>query len=131
MNDVGLFNDSFERNITDNYQHFFSAFYRCFESKSPVVSKMFAQTSETKRYEMLEDSLLILMDYSSTRVASEDLIELARYHSKLGVPADLFTLWLDALIESLRQLDPHFNDEYALAWRMVLEPGVSFMKGYQ
>jgi hypothetical protein len=36
-------------------------------------------------------------------------------------------VWLDCLIETVRQFDPKFNEEVATAWRAVFSKGIEFM----
>jgi hemoglobin-like flavoprotein len=59
----------------------------------------------------------------------EYLRQLAERHSKQGVdvPPELYSVWLDCLIETVRRFDPKFNDEVGNAWRRVFSKGIEFM----
>ena len=41
---------------------------------------------------------------------------------------ELYEAWLDSLIATARESDPDFDDELELAWRVVLAPGIAYMK---
>lgn len=59
-----------------------------------------------------------------------DLERLAQLHSRrrLDVRPELYELWLDRLIQAVREFDPLFSGETEKAWRNVMRPGVEFMK---
>ncbi|HSP56757.1 MAG TPA: hypothetical protein VLO12_00455, partial [Halomonas sp.] len=46
----------------------------------------------------------------------------------LDIPPHLYDLWLEALIETVRRFDDQYTDEAELAWRLVMAPGIVYMK---
>lgn len=47
---------------------------------------------------------------------------------KLDIHPELYDLWLECLIETVAEFDDGFRDEVELAWRLVLSPGIVYMK---
>lgn len=130
MSRVADFNDSFERNIGRKYEQFFSLFYERFINASAEISALFERTDPERRREMLQDSMLLLLDFSICHQVTDDLLALARYHQTVGVSIHMFDAWLECLVATLREMDPAFSDADERAWRETLGPGVEFMKLY-
>lgn len=128
MNTIALFNDSFEKCLHGRYSTFFERFYRNFEDKYPEIKRLFEKTDPQRRFDMLEESILIMVDYSANGHASDNLSRLAEFHSGLGLRAEMFDLWMDALVETLREVDPDFGGNAEYAWRDMLSPGLEYMK---
>lgn len=128
MNTVALFNDSFEKCLHGRYSTFFERFYRNFEQRQPEVRRMFQGTDVQRRYDMFEESILILVDYSANGTASENLERLATLHTRKGATPEMFDEWMDALIQTLREVDPQFDDNAEFAWRDILSTGLEYLK---
>lgn len=99
-------------------------------SISPQVSEVFQGVDLQRQIDMLEHSLLLLVDFSVHRQGSESLIQLASVHMRAGVTAEMYDWWLTALIRTLEQLDTKFRHPEVLAWRVTLAPGIEFMKNF-
>ncbi|GAB1256077.1 globin [Aurantivibrio plasticivorans] len=122
-----IFNDSYQR-MSDRYRdQFYECFYSCFISKDPRVAEAFVGVDMERQKSMLEDSLMMLLSCAATGETSESLQSLARVHSKLHIPADLFALWMDSLVEALERVDPSYKPADGLAWRAMFMPGVEYM----
>ncbi len=130
MSTVADFNDSYERVIARDYDAFFKAFYQHFEASSPEIRNLFALSPQSRRYEMLESSILVLMDYSINHVVGEELERLAHYHAHLGAHSTMFDQWLESLIATLKSLDPTFSFDEEVSWRHLLGPGLKYLKTY-
>lgn len=122
------FDQSFERVVQKNGKQFFTTFYQIFTDKSELVKAAFAKTDMAKQKKMLEDSLLHLVAFSLTRQVSSPLDHIAKVHANLHIGVNLYDLWMDSLIESLAKTDPDFSNKDAIAWRVILSPGVEYMK---
>ena len=48
--------------------------------------------------------------------------------AELDIKPELYDLWLDRLVQAVREFDPKFDPEIETAWRRVLRPGIEFMK---
>ncbi|WP_045858371.1 globin [Teredinibacter purpureus] len=130
MNVVAQFNDSFERNVSNHFELFFRTFYNHFEALSPQISAVFAHTVESRRHEMLEDSILMLMSCSAGKEASVELKHLASFHARQGIDVRMYDDWFEALMQTLTELDDTFCDADRHAWQEMLLPGIRYMKDY-
>ena len=79
---------------------------------------------------MLKTSLYTMMIASGESERDLHLERLARRHSRaeLDIRPALYDLWLDRLLQAVREFDPLFDIETEAAWRNVLQPGIDFMK---
>jgi hypothetical protein len=78
---------------------------------------------------MLRQSLSFLLNLFATKKIHDQLIDIARVHDRehADIPVDLYNLWLECLINTVREFDPQFDDEIELSWRMVCSQGIAFM----
>jgi hemoglobin-like flavoprotein len=79
---------------------------------------------------MLKISLYIMMLSSDAAGRAAQLEQLAQRHSRaeLDIKPELYDLWLDRLLQTVREVDPKFDAPIEAAWRRVLQPGIDFMK---
>ena len=126
--DSELFNDSLER--CSSRPEFLSRFYTLFLASSDVVAKKFERTDLRKQARLLKTSLYILMMASDEPERAAHLERLARRHSRaeLDIKPELYDLWLDRLVQAVKELDPMFDMQTETAWRRLLQPGIEFMK---
>ena len=126
--DVELFNDSIERCSCRSY--FLSRFYTLFLASSDTVAKKFEHTDLRKQARVLKTSLYIMMSLSGAYEEIVHLERLAKLHSRteLDIKPELYDLWLDRLVQTVKEFDPMFDLEIDTAWRRVLQPGIEFMK---
>jgi hemoglobin-like flavoprotein len=129
--DVELFNDSIER--CSCRPDFLRRFYTLFLASSDTVAKKFEHTDLRRQARLLKTSLYIMMLASDETERIVHLERLARLHSSAGldIKPELYDLWLDRLLQAVKEFDPMFDPETETAWRHVLQPGTEFMKsGY-
>ena len=126
MNFNEIFNDSYERNCHNDL--FYICFYDIFIKKHEAIAAQFEHTNMTQQNNMLEASLVFMVNFSANKIANDYLCELARMHQKLNIPSEWYNHWLDALVETLEQSDPLYKPHDGLAWRVILSPGISFMQ---
>ena len=126
--DVELFNDSLER--CSGRPDFLRRFYTLFLASSDTVAKKFEHTDLKEQARMLRTSLYTMMLASGGSERTAHLERLAKLHSKaeLDIRPELYDLWLDRLVQAVREFDPMFDQEIETAWRRVLQPGIEFMK---
>ncbi len=126
--DVELFNDSIER--CTRSPDFLYRFYTLFLASSDAVAKKFEQTDLRKQAKMLEASLYIMMLARGESEQIDHLERLAKRHSRadLDIKPELYDLWLDKLLQAVREFDPIFDLETEAAWRRMLQPGIEFLK---
>ena len=109
---------------------FLQRFYEIFMASSPKVAELFRDTDFERQKKMLRDSLYGMLVTAGTvkGPAHDEVGRLARVHRDLGVTQDMFTLWLDALIEAAREHDTHFTDELEEDWRASMNGAIALMK---
>jgi hemoglobin-like flavoprotein len=132
MDYLQLFVDSYKRVMAReiSQESFFQAFYRIFLSSSPEAAEKFRNTDMNRQQEMLRMSMDHMTYFSLDRQATENLRSIARVHGRTGadIPPELYDVWLEALVETVRLFDPDYDDEVDLAWRVALAPGITYMK---
>jgi signal transduction histidine kinase len=132
LNEVArIFNDSYERvmNATGNPEAFFTEFYKLPIATSPEAAVKFRDTDMKQQVRMLRGSVALLLSFYATGDQDGYLSKLAERHSKQGkdIPPQMYSVWLDCLIETARQIDPGFNEDVSAAWRAVFSKGIAFM----
>ena len=111
-------------------QQFFDTFYDKFLASSSAVAEKFLHTDLQRQKRMLQKSLVYLTKlYSDLKVPEElSYVAALHSHSQKDIDPGLYDLWLDSLIDTVREHDPDCNADVELAWRMALAPGISYMK---
>jgi hypothetical protein len=131
-NYLEIFSDSYQRVSASSVaeQDFFEAFYRAFIGTSTEVADKFKNVDMEKQRQHLRQSLDQMIYFSIDRKASDTLFGTAKTHSKSGknIRSQLYETWLESLLETVRKFDTAFNEETEIAWRVVLAPGISYMK---
>ena len=100
-----------------------------FMTNSSLVEEKFRHVEMETQKEMLKQSLLVLLEIYSTRQIPDRMREIARKHDRkhADITPDLYDLWLDCIIETVKQFDPEFDGRVELAWRLVCSHGIAYM----
>jgi hemoglobin-like flavoprotein len=115
---------------------FLAGFYERFTSSSEEVREKFRGVDMKRQVGMLENSLYVVAVAAQGEegsLARGDLPRLAERHSRrdLDIRPELYDLWAQCLVETVRATDPLCSDEVAAAWRETLAFGVEQMRrGY-
>lgn len=109
---------------------FLDSFYRRFIESSPVVAEKFRDTDMNRQREMLRISLDHMVYFAIDREETDEIARVAGVHSKSksNIPGALYALWLDALLDTVSEFDPAYDESVHKAWRRALEPAVEYMK---
>jgi hemoglobin-like flavoprotein len=109
---------------------FLQRFYELFMSSSPEVAELFRNTDFERQKRVLRDSLYVMLVAAGTTKgpAHDEVERLARLHKDIGVTHEMFTLWLEALIEAAREHDTHFTEQLEKDWRRSLSGPIKLMK---
>ena len=126
------FNESYGRLLkatTSRENEFFDVFYERFIASSPEVAAKFRDVNMEHQKTMLKQSLFHMLNLFTQKTIPDSLTEIAVKHSRrhLDIRPELYHLWLECLIETVREMDPQFNDHIELAWRMVCSQGIALM----
>lgn len=131
MNFEEIFNQSYQRNVQNQRNLFFSRFYEKFVNSSESVKEAFRDTDMERQKSMLEDSLKHIIAFSSTKTTNSFLEALAIVHKKANnIQDNMYDLWLDAIIATIEEIDSQYTNQDGLAWKITLSPGMEFMKGF-
>lgn len=110
---------------------FFDFFYDTFIDSSDEVRDKFSKTDMSKQIRTLTNSFYSnKLAVSESKMIQENLLQLAQLHSRQGrdIRPDLFDLWLDCLLDAVREFDAEYSVEIEAAWRSMMAPGISLMK---
>ncbi len=127
-----VFSRSLTRAVAADPDRFFSQFYDRFIPSSPEVTALFEGVDMKRQRKIIEASLAYMSEFAAFLTKTDPLERLAERHSRRGIdvaPA-LYEVWLDMLVETVRESDPEYSDEVGLAWRVVMSPGIAFMKAH-
>ncbi len=133
MSQNPLFDASYERifgdsvSIADSASTFFKDFYVAF-LRHEEIRKLFGNTDMTRQEAMLRRSLFHLVAFYVSHQPSAELERIAVIHANIGISNEHYDLWLDALIETVRQHDPGCEAATELAWRLAMTPGITYMR---
>lgn len=130
-----IFDASYDRVLLASHDHtdFFEAFYRRFLNSSPEIRILFRNTDMAAQRSMLKKSFFSLVAFYASGTIDDVLRRIAYLHSarELNIKPYLYDLWLECLADTVKDYDPEFCDDVELAWRLVLSPGITYMKfGY-
>lgn len=126
-----IFNDSLGRILDRNGgDAFFKGFYECFISSSTEVKQKFANTDMDNQRRMLKSSFYHMLTFFVTKETEKNIVEIARKHNMhhRDIHPELYDLWLECLIRTVKRHDSKFSDEVELAWRLVMANGITYMK---
>lgn len=122
-----IFDQSYTR-IAES-ERFFDVFYERFIASSPEVAEKFRGTDVARQQRMLEKSLAFMTTFHTDLGVGEELEAVATIHDRAhhDIEPALYARWVECLIDTVKECDPHFDSEVELAWRMTLAPGITYM----
>jgi|GEM_PF-2153106 len=147
--------DSFSRCVSgnDSGDEFFRTFYNRLIKKLPkdVAAQLKGQgigkTKSHKQYAMLREGIFILLQFGQYRLMDNEpniLSRIAEMHNKsnYNISPQLYTIFLDALTDTVCGLPPDFPEAFdkqcnisvnereiiKSAWLDALNPGITYMK---
>ena len=136
MNYEKLFEDSYSRvlgegiGLSDQGKYFFQSFYDNFFSKSDEIREKFTNVDMPAQVGVLQKSMVHILSFYVAKTDSEYLHSIAMTHSRgqYDIKPEYYDIWLESLLETVRNMDPEFEDNIELAWRLAMTPGIQFMK---
>lgn len=132
MNALDIFTRSFER-VSEEFveeDKFFDSFYKHFIHKSPAIEELFNHTDMVRQAAILREAFDHLVDFYLSHEPGETLQMIAKSHGKFGlkIKPELYDLWMQALLESVKECDSKYDKQVELAWKLVLSPGIVYLK---
>jgi hemoglobin-like flavoprotein len=109
---------------------FLDRFYEVFLASSPKVREKFADTNFDRQRLALRASFDTMLKAARDGARdSERLRDLAERHSSrdLNIGAELYDLWLDSLLSTVKECDPGWDGAVSDAWEQVMMVGVRYL----
>jgi hemoglobin-like flavoprotein len=128
--EIEIFNDSLARCLRG--EQFFQRFYELFLASSPEVREKFQATDFRKQRRMLQSSFYMLVEYIALGwpECQAYLERIAIAHGRHGrdISPHLYDLWLDCLLQAVRERDELYSVDVEGAWRFMMGAGITFLK---
>jgi hemoglobin-like flavoprotein len=127
-----ILNISYQRAVAPDYDGFFNRFYEILITADQQIAKLFKNTDMDRQSELLKQSMSYIISFASTLEVEEDMVNLALLHGRdnLNIPKAFYDTWLDSLIKTVSERDPKFDAQIETAWRVVMAPGLEYMKSF-
>jgi hemoglobin-like flavoprotein len=126
---IEVFDQSLQR--CNASPRFLDLFYERFLASSPKVQQKFANTDFVRQKRVLRASLYLILLAAEDEEKGPELYlkELATRHSSahLDIGSELYDLWLDSLLETVRDCDPEFGPEVETAWERMMGIGIGYL----
>ncbi|MGR6871973.1 globin [Pseudomonas sp. HK3] len=108
---------------------FFEDFYASFMGKSQEIRNMFIDTDMSAQEGLLRGGILWLVMHARG-MSDAKIRALGESHSRrhMNIHPSHYTLWLDALMETLHKHDPEFDNDLEETWRVTIKPGIDLIK---
>lgn len=109
---------------------FFDDFYASLSERAPGIGTLFSQVDMQKQNELIRQGVEQLIDFASgSDTARQELQRLGKSHGRggLNVAPELFCVWVNTLMDTVRTHDPEADDNVEAAWRMTLSRGIDLM----
>jgi hemoglobin-like flavoprotein len=123
------FEESLARCLAD--PDFLDIFYGNFLGSSPKVREKFAGTDFDRQKEMLRASFDTMLKAARDEENGPEtwLGPLAERHGarQLRIGAELYDLWLDSLLKTVKACDAGWSEEVEEAWEKVMGIGISYL----
>ncbi|MGI9284147.1 MAG: globin [Pseudomonadales bacterium] len=132
MNVEEIFDGSYKRVLSTekNRSDFFKSFYDRFLSDDKEIAQRFANTDMDRQQSMLKKSFYKLFAFYASGQTDDYIRHIAEQHDHkhLDVRPEFYDRWLECLIGTVNQYDEAFSEDVELAWRLVMTPGITYMK---
>lgn len=120
---------SFQR-CCEQGDEFFDAFYDRLSERAPEIGPMFAGVNMRRQNALLRSGIESLLGHAEGEPrASTELERLADLHDRrnVNVRPELYPIWVETLIECIREFDPKQDDLTEPAWREAISDGIELM----
>lgn len=126
-----LFNDSLERCQANT--KFLDRFYEIFIASDAAVAEKFTHTDLKRQQMMLKSSLFLLLEVAGRHPRAESVAHLERIAERHDrghhdVKPEMYALWLDCMLRTVRECDSKCDGAVESAWRAVLGNGIEIMQ---
>jgi len=114
-----MFRASFARARSD--PAFLDRFYVRFIASSPQVAALFEGRDVSRISRKLASTLELLSESASSKPGFDLYLDLlGRTHSRFHITPSMFDAWRSALMETVRDCDPAFDERTEAAWNQII-----------
>lgn len=136
MLDKNTFSESYTRIFGEGIKigaasdQFFGEFYKRFLKSSDQVAAAFKDTDMNRQQSMLKKSLLYGVNFAENMEYFEALHRIAVLHNRshYNIKPDLYDLWLDCIVATVKDFDPKFSVDVEISWRLAFAQCITYMK---
>jgi hemoglobin-like flavoprotein len=110
---------------------FFVCFYRNFFRTCPEVEPLFAHTDFHRQMGLLRHAIgLLLIFPNQPKTEPTVLTRVADRHGRadLDISPEFYGGFVEALLQTVAEHDPAFDDAVDAAWRKTIAPGIAYMQ---
>ena len=109
---------------------FLDRFYELFQNSSEEIAEKFRNTDFERQKSALRSSLYVMVvAVEGGDAAMAYLDRIARQHSRaeLDIRPQFYEVWLDCLIQTVKEHDPEYTEETEKLWREVMRFGIDYI----
>lgn len=112
-----------------NNEQFFVDFYDRFMGTSEEIRALFAETDMKQQRHLLRNGIMQLVLHARG-MPDTKLRALGESHSRRGyrIQPQWYSLWLQALLDTIREHDPDFDSMVESSWREAIGPGIEVIR---
>jgi hemoglobin-like flavoprotein len=128
---LAAFHDSLERCRASG--RLMDRFYEILVASSPEVGEKFKNTDFRRQKRVVMESLYMLILVSQGQQEGRQHLEkVAVRHDRdhLDIEPELYDVWLESLLQAVRECDPRFSPAIETAWVAMLTPGIAILKAH-
>lgn len=128
FNDITMAKESLNRCLAQ--ERFLDRFYDLFLASSEEVREKLKHLRREHQLIMLKMSMHVMFAMAAGGMQDSDAMsKLAALHSRRDkdIRPELYDLWLDCMLQTVREFDPKFDTALEQAWRAALAPGIAYM----
>lgn len=116
--------------LDDRGNRFFERFYQLFLNSHEDVANAFKHTNMLKQQSMLKKSLLYSLNFMANSESYDVMHKVAISHNRKNydIKPFLYDLWIDCLVNTVKEFDPNYSDDVELAWRLAFSQCITYMK---
>jgi len=113
----------------------FETFYRIFLERDPRIPERFVSTDWQEQKKLLRQGVNNVIGFYDGSYTAKHVMERIRHthgRERLNIPPDLYSHWVESMIEAVRTLDPEFSPTLEQYWREILRSGTNYVvMGYE
>ena len=109
---------------------FGEVFYEVFLNASQEIPHHFENTDFVRQRSVLQDSVRMMVEHDVSQPEMREMLErLGETHNRhnRNIPPRLYELWLDSVCETVKLLDPDWDEDLERLWRVRLRPGMQII----